>query len=133
PGEKVARAAGVLPPDDGAVPPAARQALLDRLAAEHQVDGGLAGRMGRRLAALAQFDLGRSWRTGTPARAEVARALGPTALHAGGALLIALLAGVAIAIGSARAAGGALDRFLGAAAAIALAIPVAWLGILLLD
>ena len=133
PGEKVARAAGVLPADDGAVPAAARQELLDRLAARHGMDGGLLARMAGRLGDLARLDLGRSWRTGQPARAEAASALGPTAVHAGGALLLSVLLGLALAIASAWRAGRRLDRALGALAALVLAVPVAWLGILLLD
>src|SRR5690606_31291053 len=83
--ERAARAAGVLPADDGAVPPGLRAEILARVAAEHELERPAAARIARRLVRLAAADLGRSWRDGAAVRDRIAGGLGPT-------LLLALLA-----------------------------------------
>ena len=131
PGQKVAHAAGVVPADDGRLSREQRQELYQRLAEQHGQEGSLAERMGRRLAGLARGDLGRSWRDGAEVGTEVTAALGPTLWVGGLALAVAALLGLAMGLLAARFAGSAIDALLGGAAALALAVPLAWLALVL--
>jgi peptide/nickel transport system permease protein len=125
--ERAARAAGVLPADDSAVPARLRAEILAQVARQHDLDRPVLARLQSRVAALARGDLGRSWRDGTPVSARLGRAAGPTALVIALALVVAVLTGLAAASGAARRPGSTLDAALSALAAAAFALPPVWL------
>lgn len=130
-GERAARAAGLLAADDSEVAARDRAAIVAAVEREHGLDRGLAVRVAGYLGGLATLDFGRSWRDGAPVRARLGRALGPTLVL----VLAALALAVALGLGAALLAvdrGGAVDRGLSAAAALALAVPPAWLGVIAL-
>lgn len=131
PGEKVARAAGVVPADDGRLSLAQRRDLYQRLAEQHDQEGSLSERMGRRMVALARGDLGRSWRDGEDVRGEVTAALPPTLRVDGLALALGALLGLVIGLLQVRFAGVLVDAVLGGGAALVLAVPLAWLALVL--
>jgi peptide/nickel transport system permease protein len=128
--ERAARAAGVLPADDSAVPARLRAEILAQVARQHDLEEPLPARLAGRVAALLRGDLGRSWRDGTAVTTRLANAAGPTALLIALALLAALLAGLGTAWSTARKPGGALDTALAALAAAVFALPPVWLAML---
>jgi peptide/nickel transport system permease protein len=130
PAERAARAAGLLPPDEGAVGVALRAEILAQVAEAHDLERPAAARIAGRLVALARGDLGRSWRDGAPVRGRVAAALAPTAILLGLALALAIGLGLSVALVSARRMGGVADVVLGGIAAVAVAVPPVWLAIL---
>ncbi len=129
PGERAARAAGVLPPDDSGLSASLRARLIDQVASEHDLDRGLGWRIAGYLGGLVRFDFGRSWRDGEPVAGRLAGALAPTAFLVGVALILALAIGLGAALLSARRPGGMLDLGLAGLAALALALPPVWVAI----
>lgn len=128
PGERAARAAGILPPDDSAIPGALRADLVSRIEARFELDRPLAIRVAASIADLAGGDFGRSWASGRPVRGELARGARLTLPLIAAALVLAGLLGVAAAAARGRA------RFAAAAAvSAALVAPPVWIGLLLLD
>lgn len=131
-GERAARAAGLLPADDGQSPPELRRRIADRVAAEHRLDRALPIRIGAHVGGLARLDLGRSWRDGEPVAGRVGRSAARTLILAALALAVACGFGLAFALLAARGPGRPLDLALSAAAAIAIALPPAWVAMLAL-
>ena len=129
PGERAARAAGVLPPDDAGVSEALRARLIEQVVREHDLDRSLPVRIAGYLGGLVRLDFGRSWRDGEPVAGRLAEALAPTVFLVGTALLLALLLGLGAALLSARRPGGPLDLGLAGLAALALALPPVWVAI----
>jgi ABC-type dipeptide/oligopeptide/nickel transport system permease component len=126
PGERAARAAGLLPADDSGVPVTTRRAIVDRVSADFGLERGLARRIGRAVAGLPTLDLGRSWRDGSSVRARVGRALAPTLVLCAGALVLAVGLGLGAAIVAVGDAGGPRDRWIAAAVVVGISLPPAW-------
>lgn len=83
------------------------------------------------LGALAQFDLGRSFVTGTPIIEEVSHQLGQSLILAGGAVVVSVLVAVPVGVLSGLYPGGLLDR-IGLGVSIFLrAVPAFALGVVL--
>ncbi len=128
-GERAARAAGVLPPDDGAVPGALRQQLIAQMNRDYDLERPLAARVGSYLCGLARLDLDRSWRDGRPVSTHLGAAALATLLLIAAALLLAVLVGLGAAVACARRPGGRADLAVAVAAALALAMPPVWVAI----
>jgi len=135
-GERAARAAGLLPADDSDVTLQVRANIVAAAEREHGLDRALSARLGSYVVGLATLDFGRSWRDGQPVRARIGRALVPTLVLIMAALAVAIALGLAlalIAVNSSRAGwGGGIDRALSLVAAVAIAIPPAWVGLIAL-
>lgn len=80
-----------------------------------------------------QGDLGVSFTSGDGVIGLLGRSLGATLSLVAFALLIAVVVGVALAVGAAARPHGKLDRTVSAAAALAIAMPTFWLGLLLVS
>jgi peptide/nickel transport system permease protein len=109
PAERAARAAGVLPADDSAVPAATRAAIVAQVAATHGLDRSRGARLAAFVRGAAVFDFGRSWRDGAPVRGRVASALGATLRLLVLALLLAIGAGIGVGGVAVLRRGAALD------------------------
>jgi len=132
PGERAARAAGLLPADDSGVSAEVRAGIVAEVAHQHRLDRPMIVRLARFVGGLALLDLGRSWRDGGSVRARVGRAAAPTLVLVVGALLVAIALGLGIAVAAVERAGSRTDRALSGLAAIAIAIPPAWIALLAL-
>ena len=128
-GERAARAAGVLPPDDGAVPAALRQQLIAQMNRDYDLDRPLVARVAGYLGGLARLDMDRSWRDGRPVSSHVGAAAAATMVLIGAALLLAMIVGLAAAVVAAHRPGGNADVALAVVAALALALPPVWVAI----
>jgi len=84
------------------------------------------------LAAAVHGDLGTSLLTNEPVSARIADRLPNTLTLAGSALLISILLGIPIGLVQAVRRGSPIDHVLSLASAIGLAVPVFWLGIVLI-
>lgn len=131
-GERAARAAGVLPPDDSSVPRDLRRELIDRVAEEHDLKRSLPARVGSYVVGLARLDMGRSWRDGEAVTEVIGRAAAPTLTLLFASLVVALGCGLVAGAASARRPGAGIDLVLGGAAAVALALPPVWVAIAVL-
>jgi len=129
PGERAARAAGVLPADDSEVPAALRLEIVKHVEREHDLDGSWSRRLGGYLVGLAHLDMGRSWRDGQSVAARLAHAAAPTLVLLLASLVLAICVGLFAALASARRPGSAGDLILGAVTAVALATPPVWIAI----
>ncbi len=131
-GERAARAAGLMPADDSAVPAELRRELVRRIATAHGLDRPLTQRLPSSLLSLSVGDLGTSWRSGAPVRGPLVRAALKTAWLG----LIALMVAFVLGAGSASAArltrAGPLRTALTASASLFLVIPPVWLALLAL-
>jgi peptide/nickel transport system permease protein len=126
-GERAARAAGVLPPDDAAAG-AVRAALIARAEERFDLGGGARDRVARAAGRALRLDAGTSWRDGAPVAARIGPALGHSAAVAIPALVLAVIAGVAAGAGRRRRSAPVLA----VAVALALAMPPAWVAQLVL-
>jgi len=111
---------------DPSLSPEARLAIrehwgLDRPLGEQYV---------RWLGAVATGDLGVSFLYHQPVTSVLGRALGPTALLAGTALLLDLLLGLAVAVVSVRRPHGPADRLLGGLSLLLWGMPPFWLALM---
>lgn len=102
-----------------------QQAIAQRLG----LDRPLPEQYARWLAAAARGDLGQSFLYQAPTLETILARLPNTALLAGAALALSLLAGVPLGLLCAARPGGVLDRTLSGAAFLAMAIPTFWLAI----
>jgi peptide/nickel transport system permease protein len=84
------------------------------------------------LAAACRGDLGRSWRTGAPALAEVGRRLPATLQLAGCSFLLVVALSVVGGIAAAFHRGGGVDHALRIASVLTISVPSYWLGLLLI-
>ncbi len=132
PGERAARAAGLLPADDSAVPAETRAAIVAEVAHAHGLDRSGPRRFARFIGGVLVFDFGRSWRDGASVRRRVGRALARTAALVAVALACAIAFGIGAAFAGARRPGKVLDVGLSGVAAIAVAVPAAWVGLIAL-
>ncbi|MDR2157687.1 MAG: ABC transporter permease [Clostridiales Family XIII bacterium] len=86
----------------------------------------------RYLGNLARGDLGTSIYTGEDVTSMIWERMGPTALLALTAAVLALIIGTAIGIFSGRRVGSKLDSFIGSVSYLFDAMPVFWLGLMLI-
>lgn len=132
PGERAARAAGVLPPDDSQIERGVREALIAEIEARHHLDRPLAIRVIAGVGRMFAGDLGRSWRDDRPVARIAARSAGRTLPLIALALLLAIAAGSLVAGLAVRRRGTAAARVAGALISAALVTPPVWLAMLLL-
>lgn len=132
PAEAAARARGLLPEDRAALPSQARQAIVAEVARAEHLDRPLGARLVAYLMAAAQGDLGHSWRDGLSVASQVARVLPTTLALVVLATLFAYLLGMLGALVSAASPGSFRDRVLLVVATALLALPPAWVAILVL-
>jgi peptide/nickel transport system permease protein len=97
-----------------------------------ELDRPLAQQLGRYLWTMLRGDLGRSLHEGAPVLTLVLQRLPATVLLAGTALAVSSTAGIAAGMWSARRAGSAADRLMLGLTALGSAIPVFWIGLLLI-
>ena len=112
--------------------PAAREADIADLRARLGLDRPLAEQYARFLGGLGRGDLGVSLHYGDPVRGLLAERLPATFLLALATIAAALLLSLPAGLAAGLRPGSRLDRFLGAAASAALAMPSFWLGPVLL-
>ena len=115
--------------DGPSVPPAVRAAWK----AQNGDDQPLASKVGTWLTHAADGDLGFSASTGMPVAGAIGAALPYTALLGTAALLAGFALGTLLALAQARAAGRALDRWLGALGLTLWALPEFIVGVLLIE
>lgn len=130
--ERAARAAGALPADDSQISAELRSEILAQIGRRHGLDRSLPTRLISYSGDLLRFEFGRSWRHDQPIAPHLARATLVTSLMLMAVLVLAIALGGLAAIVSARTPGGAADVGLSVAAAVAIASPPVWLGILAL-
>jgi peptide/nickel transport system permease protein len=131
PGERAARAAGVLPPDDSQIASGVREQLIAELEARHGLDRPLSRRIAGAVARMLVGDLGRSWRDDRPVASIAARTGARTVPLIAIALGLAIAAGFLIA-GLAVRRRGAPAAVAAVAIDVALVTPPVWLALLLL-
>lgn len=110
---------------------AADAAFLERIRADYGLDQPLPTQMAAYLGRLARLDLGVSYRSNVPVAQLIGQRLPATLLLTGTALVLAIAAGTALGIAAARRRGGVLDLAIGSFAMLAYAMPVFWVGLLL--
>lgn len=108
-------------------------AQVAALREELGLDDPLPVRYARWLAAACRGDLGRSWRTGAPALAEVGRRLPATLQLAGCSFLLVVALSVAGGTLAALRRGKSADHALRIASVLTISIPSYWLGLLLIS
>ncbi|MEN9763167.1 MAG: hypothetical protein RI906_2993 [Pseudomonadota bacterium] len=123
PGDPVSVIAG----ESGAADPA----FIERVRAEYGLDKPLPVQMLTYLGRLASFDLGVSYRGSQPVTTLIGERIPATMILTGSALLVAVLAGTVLGILAARRRGGLLDLSIGSSAMFFYAMPVFWVGMLL--
>jgi len=110
---------------------AADAAFLEKIRADYGLDQPLPVQVAAYLGRLAQLDLGVSYRSNVPVSQLIGQRLPATLLLTGTALVLAIAAGTALGIAAARRRGGVLDVAIGSFAMLAYAMPVFWVGLLL--
>jgi peptide/nickel transport system permease protein len=105
-----------------------REALIRRMG----LDRPVTQRYAEWLAGAVRGDLGSSLLTDEPVAGRIGERLPNTITLAGTALAVSLLAGIPIGLLQALRRGSALDHLLSLFSAIGLAVPVFWLGIVLI-
>lgn len=123
PGDPVSVIAG----ESGAADPA----FIERVRAEYGLDKPLPVQMLTYLGRLASFDLGVSYRGSQPVTTLISERIPATLILTGSALLVAVLAGTFLGIAAARRRGGLVDLSIGSGAMFFYAMPVFWVGMLL--
>jgi ABC-type dipeptide/oligopeptide/nickel transport system permease component len=131
-GERAARVAGLLPPPGERTSPEARARAVATVARERGVAGEPAARVLGAVVGVVYFDLGRAWIDGEAVGTHVGRALPVSLALVGVALLVAWALGLGGALLALAQPARLLDRLVAAGAAVALAVPVAWLAIVAL-
>jgi peptide/nickel transport system permease protein len=122
-------------PGDPAAVALGEKATAEELAAERVrqgLDRPLPVQFATFVRDLATFDLPRSLQTGQEIPALIGRAFAVTLRLALGAMFVAVAAGLALALASARWPGGAVDWFARVASVAGASVPVFWLAMLLL-
>lgn len=104
----------------------------DTLIRQMGLDRPVLQRYGEWLGGAVRGDLGTSLLTDEPVARRIGDRLPNTLLLAGSALLLSLLVGIPVGILQALRRNGPLDHVLSVVSAVGLAIPVFWLGIILI-
>jgi len=110
---------------------AADAAFIDQIRRDHGLDRPLPVQVASYLGRLATLELGVSYRSQQPVARLIGERLPATLLLTGSALLIALLLGTLLGIASARARGRWPDLLIGSVAMLCYAMPVFWVGLVL--
>lgn len=108
------------------------QAMIDRLTVTYGLDQPLWIQWLRYLQAIAQFDLGFSYRQNMPVLEAILHHLPATLILMVTGLLVALISGVAAGVLAASRPNSTLDRVLSLAGVFLFAAPGFWLGIMLI-
>jgi peptide/nickel transport system permease protein len=119
-------------PIDGLAPPGSSPADRAALARAFGLDQPLPEQYVRFVARAATGDFGESWRQGRPALVAVLERLPATLMLAGGATLVAAVAGTGLGLAAGARVGGRLDGVARAVAMLGQAVPAFWLGSLLI-
>lgn len=98
-----------------------------RVAAEYGLDKPLPAQFARYIGQVARGDLGDSYSYAMPVAEVIGRALPPTLLLTGTALVMSTVLGVALGVVAARRPSGVLDHAIGGVTLVAFAIPGFWL------
>lgn len=106
-------------------------AFIAQIRSDYGLDRPMPVQVGNYLARLAVLDLGVSYRNNQPVMDLITQRLPATLILTGSALLVAVVLGTALGIASARARGGWLDIAVGAGAMFCYAMPVFWVGLVL--
>jgi peptide/nickel transport system permease protein len=110
---------------------AADATFIERIRRDHGLDQPLPVQAARYLGRLAVLDLGVSYRSNLPVADLILQRMPATLLLTGAALALAILAGTALGIASARTCGRWPDIFIGSVAMACYAMPVFWVGLIL--
>jgi ABC-type dipeptide/oligopeptide/nickel transport system permease component len=106
--------------------------VIERYRKMMGVDRNYAVQFGKYLKLLAQGDLGRSYYTNYPVSRSIAEKFPNTLKLACAAMAFAIFFGTALGIGASYEQNSRYDRFLSALSASGIALPVFWLGLLLI-
>lgn len=110
---------------------AADEAFIEGIRRDHGLDQPLPVQAARHLGRLVVLDLGVSYRSNTPVVEMILQRLPATLLLTGTALVLAIVVGTALGIVSARGHGRWFDMLIGSAAMACYAMPVFWVGLVL--
>lgn len=110
---------------------AADAEFIEAIRRDHGLDQPLPVQAARYLGRLAVLDLGVSYRSNVPVADLILQRLPATLLLTGTALVLAIAAGTALGIAAARWQGRWLDALIGSAAMACYAMPVFWVGLVL--
>lgn len=110
---------------------AADAEFIEAIRRDHGLDQPLLVQAARYLGRLAVLDLGVSYRSNVPVADLILQRLPATLLLTSTALVLALVAGTALGIVAARWRGRWLDALIGSAAMACYAMPVFWVGLVL--
>ena len=110
----------------------AASATVARLRAQLHLDEPLIKRFGLYVGDVARGDLGRSYVTDRPISRDIRERFPKTLQLAGAAMLLAAIVGITLGILSAARPGGFVDRFAGGRPDGGGAVPVYWVGLLLI-
>ncbi len=110
---------------------AADAQFIEQIRREYGLDRPMHVQVASYLVRLATLDLGTSYRSRQPVATLILQRLPATLLLTGTALLAAIVVGTALGIASARSRGGWLDVTIGSVAILCYALPVFWVGLLL--
>jgi peptide/nickel transport system permease protein len=110
---------------------AADAEFIEAIRRDHGLDQPLPVQAARYLGRLAVLDLGVSYRSNVPVADLILQRLPATLLLTSTALVLALVAGTALGIVAARWRGRWLDALIGSAAMACYAMPVFWVGLVL--
>lgn len=100
---------------------------LARVRSEYGLDQPVPAQFGHFVGRLARGDLGESFSQSVPVTEVIGRALPPTILLTGTALVISTVVGTGLGVIAARRPAGILDHLIGGASLVAYAIPGFWL------
>jgi peptide/nickel transport system permease protein len=110
---------------------AADAAFIEKIRSDYGLDQPMPVQVANYLGRLARLDLGVSYRSNLPVWQLIAQRLPATLLLTVTALLAAITIGTALGIASARSRGGWLDTAIGSLAMLCYAMPVFWVGLVL--
>lgn len=110
----------------------ADEETIARLRQELRLDDPLPVQFGHYVAGIAKGDLGRSYITNRPIRADILERFPKTLQLAGAAMLLATICGVTLGVLSGRWPGSTIDRVGLGVAYLGISFPVYWVGLLLI-
>lgn len=110
---------------------AADAGFIEQIRKDYGLDQPMHLQVATYLGRLARFDLGDSYRSRVPVARLIGERLPATLLLTGTALAVAIVAGTALGIASARARGRWPDALIGSTAMLFYAMPVFWVGLVL--
>ncbi len=110
---------------------AADAAFIDQIRKEYGLDQPMPVQVANYLGRLAVLDLGVSYRSNQPVASMIGERMPATLLLTGSALLVAIVIGTIMGTASARSRGGWADIAIGSTAMLCYAMPVFWVGLVL--